>query len=71
MKEVILALSSTMEGDTTNFFISRKLSAVLADEERGLKLTVLARGLSINDELQYTDEATLGRSLVNRVPFVA
>ncbi|MBP5523189.1 MAG: recombination protein RecR [Bacteroidaceae bacterium] len=71
VKEVILALSSTMEGDTTNFFISRKLSAVLADEERGLKLTVLARGLSINDELQYTDEATLGRSLVNRVPFVA
>lgn len=71
VKEVILALSSTMEGDTTNFFISKRLSNVLADEKRGLKLSVLARGLSINDELQYTDEATLGRSLVNRVPFVA
>lgn len=64
VKEVILALSSTMEGDTTNFFISRKL-AMFAD----LKLTVLARGISVNDELQYTDEATLGRSIVNRVPF--
>lgn len=70
VQEVILALSSTMEGDTTNFFISRKLSNVLADEARGLKLTVLARGMSINDELQYTDEATLGRSLACRVPFV-
>lgn len=64
VKEVILALSSTMEGDTTNFFISRKLSG-FAD----VKLTVLARGLSVNNELQYTDEATLGRSIVNRVPF--
>lgn len=71
VKEVILALSSTMEGDTTNFFISKRLANVLNDESRGLKLSVLARGLSINDELQYTDEATLGRSLVNRVPFVA
>ena len=64
VSEVILALSSTMEGDTTNFFISRKL-ATYTD----VKLTVLARGLSVNDELQYTDEATLGRSIVNRVPF--
>lgn len=62
--EVILALSSTMEGDTTNFFIFRKLSGF--DK---VKLTVLARGLSVNNELQYTDEATLGRSIVNRVPF--
>lgn len=62
--EVILALSSTMEGDTTNFFISRKLARF-----QDIKLTVLARGLSVNDELQYTDEATLGRSIVNRVPF--
>ena len=69
VKEVILALSSTMEGDTTNFFISKRLANALSDEARGLKLSVLARGLSINDELQYTDEATLGRSLVNRVPF--
>lgn len=64
VKEVILALASTMEGDTTNFFISRKL-ARFAD----VRLTVLARGLSVNNELQYTDEATLGRSIVNRVPF--
>lgn len=64
VSEVILALSSTMEGDTTNFYISRKLSRF-----DGLKLTVLARGLSVNDELQYTDEATLGRSIINRVPF--
>ena len=62
--EVILALSSTMEGDTTSFFISRKLAPY-----PDVKLTVLARGLSINDELQYTDEVTLGRSLLNRVPF--
>ena len=65
VKEVILALSSTMEGDTTNFYISRKLKAFTET----VKLTVLARGLSVNDELQYTDEATLGRSIVNRVPF--
>jgi recombination protein RecR len=64
IKEVILALSATMEGDTTNFFISRKLSAFT-----DLKITVLARGISVNDELQYTDEVTLGRSIVNRVPF--
>lgn len=64
VKEVILALSSTMEGDTTNFYIYRKLA-----HNDNVRLTVLARGLSINDELQYTDEVTLGRSLVNRVPF--
>ena len=66
VNEVILALSSTMEGDTTNFYISRKLS-MFTD----LKLSVLARGLSVNNELQYTDEATLGRSIINRVPFNA
>ena len=64
VSEVILALSSTMEGDTTNFYISRKLSAF-----KDVRLTVLARGLSMNDELQYTDEVTLGRSLADRVPF--
>ena len=63
IKEVILALSSTMEGDTTNFYIYRKLSAF------DVKLSVLSRGLSVGDELQYTDEATLGRSLINRTPF--
>ncbi len=62
--EVILALSSTMEGDATNFYIYRKLMKMPE-----VRLTVLARGMSINDELQYTDEVTLGRSLVNRVPF--
>ena len=64
VEEVIFALSSTMEGDATNFYIFRKLS-----KYPEVKLTVLARGMSINDELQYTDEVTLGRSLVNRVPF--
>lgn len=62
--EVIFALSSTMEGDATNYYISRKLEGY-----PDVKLTMLARGMSINDELQYTDEVTLGRSLVNRVPF--
>lgn len=62
--EVIFALSSTMEGDATSFYIFRRLV-----EHPEVKLTVLARGMSINDELQYTDEVTLGRSLVNRVPF--
>lgn len=64
INEVILALSSTMEGDTTNFVISKKLEVF-----SNLLVTVLARGISINDELQYTDEVTLGRSIVNRVPF--
>ncbi len=62
--EVILALSSTMEGDTTNFYIARKLAPY-----KTVRLTVLARGLSVNDELQYTDEVTLGRSITNRVDF--
>ena len=59
--EVILALSTTMEGDTTNFYIFRKL------KEFDVKITTLARGVSIGDELEYTDEITLGRSLTNRV----
>ena len=63
VKEVILALSSTMEGDTTNFFIFRKLAG------NDVKLSVIARGISIGDELQYTDEVTLGRSIVNRTVF--
>ncbi|MBP1613455.1 MAG: recombination protein RecR [Bacteroidetes bacterium] len=63
IKEVILALSSTMEGDTTNFFIYRKL------EKLGVKLSVIARGISIGDELEYTDEVTLGRSIINRTSF--
>lgn len=63
ISEVILALSPTMEGDTTNFYISRRLAPF------DVKLTVLARGVNIGDELEYTDEITLGRSIVNRVDF--
>ncbi len=63
VKEVILALSSTMEGDTTNFFISRKLASF------PVSLSVIARGISVGDELEYTDEVTLGRSILNRTPF--
>ncbi len=63
VKEVILALSPTMEGDTTNFYIFKKLS------DTPVKITMLARGLSIGNELEYTDELTLGRSIQNRVPF--
>ena len=63
INEVILALSSTMEGDTTNFYISRKL------EHCNVKLTVIARGISVGNEIEYTDEVTLGRSIINRTPF--
>lgn len=63
VKEVILALSSTMEGDTSNFYISRKLA------DYPVKLSVIARGISVGDELEYTDEVTLGRSILNRTPF--
>lgn len=63
IEEVILALSTTMEGDTTSFYIYRKL------EHLGVKISVIARGVSIGDELEYTDEVTLGRSIVNRTPF--
>lgn len=61
--EIILALSTTMEGDTTNFYIFRKLKGT------EVKVSTLARGVSIGDELEYTDEITLGRSLMNRVPY--
>ena len=63
IKEVIFALASTMEGDTTNFYISRKLR-----EFPDVKLSVIARGINVGDELQYTDEVTLGRSILNRTP---
>ena len=63
IKEVILALSTTMEGDTTNFYIFRKLSPT------NVKITTIARGIAIGDELEYADEVTLGRSIVNRVEF--
>ena len=63
ISEVILALSPTLEGDTTNFYLYRKLA------DSGVKITVIARGVAQNDELQYTDEVTLGRSIINRTPF--
>lgn len=63
IKEVILALSTTMEGDTTNFFIYRKLAPYT------VKVTLIARGISVGDEIEYTDEVTLGRSILNRVNF--
>lgn len=62
VQELILALNPTMEGDTTNFYISRRLA------DMDVRLTVLARGVSIGDEIEYADEVTLGRSLLNRVP---
>lgn len=62
IEEVILALSPTMEGDTTNYYIFRRL------ESSPVKITVLARGLSIGNELEFTDELTLGRSIINRIP---
>lgn len=62
VSEVILALASTMEGDTTNFYITRRLSSF------GIKISMIARGISVGDELEYTDELTLGRSIINRTP---
>lgn len=64
VKEVILALSPTMEGDTTNFYIYRKL-APYGD----VKISVIARGIAVGNELEYTDEVTLGRSIQNRILF--
>ena len=64
VNEVILALSSTMEGDTTNFYIFRKL-APFTD----VRISIIARGISVGDELEYTDEVTLGRSILNRTIF--
>lgn len=63
INEIVFALASTMEGDTTNFYISRKLK-----DFTDLTMSVIARGISVGDELQYADEVTLGRSIVNRTP---
>lgn len=63
IKEIILALSTTMEGDTTNFYLFKKLG------KYNPLMTTLARGVAIGDELEYTDEITLGRSIVNRTPY--
>ncbi len=61
--EVIFALSPTVEGDTTNFYIYKQIS------DTGVKVSSIARGIAIGDELEYADEVTLGRSITNRVPF--
>jgi recombination protein RecR len=63
IKEIILAMPATIEGDTTNFYIYKRLT------EYELRLTTIARGISIGDELEYTDEVTLGRSILNRTPY--
>ncbi|MDR2683489.1 MAG: recombination mediator RecR [Dysgonamonadaceae bacterium] len=63
VKEIILALSATMEGDMTNFYIYRKLSGA------EVKVSIIARGVSVGDEIEYADEITLGRSIVNRISF--
>ena len=63
VKEVILALRPTMEGDTTNFYLYRKLAPT------GVKVSVIARGVAVGNELEYTDEVTLGRSIMNRTLF--
>ena len=63
VNEVILALSPTMEGDTTNFYLYRKLAPT------GVKVSVIARGVAVGNELEYTDEVTLGRSIMNRTLF--
>ncbi len=63
VKEIILALNTTMEGETTSFFIFKKLAPF------SINISVIARGIAVGDELEYTDEVTLGRSITNRVPF--
>lgn len=63
VKELIFALSSTMEGDTTNFYIYKQI------EKYEIITSTIARGISVGDELEYADEVTLGRSIVNRIPF--
>ncbi|NAS11874.1 recombination mediator RecR [Poritiphilus flavus] len=63
IKEMIFALSSTMEGDTTNFYIYKQLEGI------DIKTSTIARGIAVGDELEYADEVTLGRSILNRIPF--
>lgn len=70
VKEIIMALSATMEGDTTNFYIYKRLKACLSGrQEFNLTITTIARGIAIGDDLEYTDEITLGRSILNRTPY--
>jgi len=61
--EIILALNATMEGETTSFFIFKKLA------QYNITLSAIARGIAVGDELEYTDEVTLGRSIINRIPY--
>jgi len=65
IKEIILALPATIEGDTTNYYLSRRLSS------SPLILSTIARGIAIGDDIEYADEITLGRSILNRIPFAA
>jgi recombination protein RecR len=65
VSEIILALPTTIEGDTTNFYLYKKLTSF------NLRLTTIARGVSIGDELEHTDEVTLGRSILNRTPYLS
>lgn len=65
IKELIFALGSTMEGDTTNFYIYKQI------QDYEIKTSTIARGISVGNELEYTDEVTLGRSIINRIPFEA
>ena len=63
VKEIIFALSSTIEGDTTNFYIFKQIEGL------NVKTSTIARGIAVGDELEYADEITLGRSIINRIPF--
>jgi recombination protein RecR len=63
VKEIILALNATMEGETTSFYLFRKIAPY------NIKLSAIARGIAVGDELEYADEVTLGRSITNRIPF--
>lgn len=63
IKEAILALSATMEGDTTNFYLYKKL------KDFGIAISIIARGVAVGDDLEYTDELTLGKSILNRIPY--
>jgi recombination protein RecR len=63
IKEIIFALSSTMEGDTTNFYIFKQL------EDLEIKISTIARGIAVGNEIEYADQITLGRSILNRIPF--
>ena len=77
IQEVILALPTTMEGDTTNFYIYRRIQNLLNDQSQmtndkcDLRITQIARGVAVGNQIEYTDEITLGRSIVNRIDFKA